>query len=682
MSAAPSRTARIAVLAATLGLAALVPASADAAVYYVQQCHSETANRTDGFTAETHGAFTYVSTACGPGGYIGGGFDPAVAHANEDRAYVGFTAPSGTSLDSITAARDARAGGSQPYGTPVAHLFTQSGVHDAYSAFSGVPTAGGTLNLDLGGAPAITWGAVCSGGNGCVPGDTRYTLRDITFGLRDENIPTLSQVAGSLRSSSAIDRIRTLTYAATDAGGGVFQQRLIIDGTPRAPEIVDPNGGKCAKPFSARVPCQREVTASATLDTSALADGPHEVALDVRDVTEANKAIHGPWTILVDNVPPTLAAPTLSGTAREGDSLICAAATTGQTPKLSFQWIRTQADGGDAAAIPEATGATYVVTAADIGRKLVCRVTATDGGGSTVRESTITQAPFDGGRTVAPYCADRPTGSLDECGDLDGDGVENRADTDRDGDGIPNGSDVAADDPARPASSSPVGTSAAGGSAGATPTSGGVTGASNNIRFLLSSSSTTVVRRRVGWRRSAFALSGRLTDATGQSLAGLKLHITQTVNGRTVILGETTSGRDGSWTFRVPRGPSRTITVTAGDGVNAAKTTVQQRVVALVSFRAMNKRLRRGGRVLFRGTLHGGYVNTREKLVEFQVYYRGAWRTIATLKTDRKGRFAVRYRFGPAAVGTYAFRVRTLPTDGYPFAVGKSGGKSAKVRVG
>lgn len=674
MSAAPSRTARIAVLAATLGLAALVPKSADAAVYYVQQCHSETGNRTDGFTAETHGPYTYVSTTCGAGGYVGGRFDPDVAHEGDDHAYSRWDAPPGTALENVTAIRDARAGVSQPYGTPLAQMLKLNGdpveIVNALDPSNASRTGAVTFNLD--GAPGVRWGVACAGARGCLADDTHYTLSSVSFGLRDQNIPSIAQVAGSLRSSTAIDRVRSLTYAASDVGGGVFRQRLIVDGAARAPEIVDPNGGKCSMPFSAKVPCQREVTASATLDTSALADGPHEIALDVRDVTDANKTIHGPWTILVDNVAPTVDAPTLSGTAREGDALTCAAATAGQSPKVAFQWIRTQADGGDARPIPGATSATYAITAADVGGKLVCRVTATDGGGSTVRESTITQAPFDGGRTVARYCTNRPTGLLEECGDLDGDGVENRVDDDRDGDGIANGSDVAADDPARSAGSS---------SAGSASTHGGVSAATSNVRFVLSNSSITVVRRRVGWRRSAFTLSGRLTDATGQSLSGLKLHVTQTVGGRTVILGETTSGRDGSWSFRVPRGPSRTIMVTAGDGVNAAKTTVQQRVVAHVSFRAMNKRLRRGGRVLFRGTLHGGFVNTREKLVEFQVYYRGAWRTIATLRTDRKGRFAVRYRFGPAAVGTYAFRVRTLPTDGYPFVVGVSGKNSARVRV-
>ncbi len=512
---------------------------------------------------------------------------------------------------------------------------------------------------------------------GCPAGDTHYFLRDVTVTLNDTGAPSVSQVAGALRNESGTGRVRSLTYAATDAGSGVFRQRLIVDGASRAAETVDSNDGRCAAPFTRRVPCQRDTTGSVTLDTATLSDGHHELQLDVRDATDVNKALHGPWTILVDNVPPTIGAPTLTGVAREGDTLTCAADVQGQSPTVTFQWLRASSDGSGATAIAGATNAAYTTDGPDVGRKLICRVTGRDGGGSASRDSVITQSPFDNGKTVEPYCSGRPTGPRDPCGDLDNDGTVNRLDDDIDGDGVPNDRDVDPYDATKP------GAPAAGSGTGGTDTgSGGNTarpsdvssssgttgvpgaggcprsaasaapvGTAGTVRFLLGRDSATFVGRRARWARSAFALKGRLTDASGQPIAGLRLTVAQAVNGKSRELGQATSAADGSWSFSVPRGPSRTVTVSAGDGLNAATMTVRQTVLAHVTFRSVNKRIRRGGRALFRGQLRGGYTNAREKLVEFQVHYRGAWRTIANLRVDRAGRFAVRYRFGTASYG-------------------------------
>jgi len=675
-------------LMVTLGAVALAPAASSAATYSVQECHSGSSFTSDGVAGSYAGQYAYRFAACDEASrFLGGSFDPAIAHNLGDHGQVTVTAPSGTSLASIAGARDGAAGIARADGAPVAHLFTPSGDVEVFAAVAGyVGSANGPINLPLGGASSVSWGVACTGNAGCPAGDSHYFLRDVTLTLNDDGVPSLSQVSGSLLSGATTVRSRSLTFAAADAGSGVFRQRLVIDGTPRAAETVDANGGRCAQPFATRVPCQREITGTASLDTATLSDGTHELSLDVRDATDANRALHGPWSITVDNQPPVVGAPTLTGTAREGDTLTCAASVDGQSPTVSFQWLRAQTDGSGAAAITGATNAAYTVTAADIGRKLICRVSGRDAGGTASRDSLITQVPFDNGKTVEPYCSGRATGARDECGDLDRDGTVNRVDDDIDGDGTPNVNDVDPYDPTKPAptpkdeepplhpNNPPV--------TDEPPVTPGPVGAAGTVKFLLGKDTAVFVGRRARWSRSAFTLTGRLTDASGQPLAGLRLHASQVVNGKTVALGDATSTSDGSWSFRVPRGPSRLVTVAAGDGVNAATMTVQQRVLAQVTFRAVNRRVARGGLVRFRGTLSGGYTNTREKLVEFQVHYRGAWRTIGNLRVDRRGRFAVRYRFGTAAYGRYTFRARTLPTDGYPFEVGVSRGRAASVRVG
>lgn len=80
--------------------------------------------------------------------------------------------------------------------------------------------------------------------------------------------------------------------------------------------------------------------------------------------------------------------PQITGDAVVGGTLTCAPGTTANGGTLTRQWLR----GGRA--VPGATGASYAVTAADVGRPLVCRVTATSDGGTTVVESdTVVPVP-------------------------------------------------------------------------------------------------------------------------------------------------------------------------------------------------------------------------------------------------------------------------------------------------
>lgn len=697
------------VLATLASTATVLPASADAATYVVQQCHQSTGYAVSGMVGTFQGNQAFVNSSCASGARNLGASFGAVEHAPNDRSQVTFTAPAGTSLDSLTAVRDASAGTARNGGAPIAQMYSSpGGQREEYAAVAGYTSANvGSMYMGLDGDSSVSWGVVCVGSAGCPASNSHYLLSDLAIRLRDLSVPTITNVAGSLRTESNRTRNRSLTYATSDSGGGVFRQRLIIDGSARSPETVDSNAGTCAQPFSRPVPCKTQTTGTVSLDTATLSDGAHELSLDVRDATDENKALHGPWTIVVDNAPPVVGSPTITGTAREGDTLTCAAAVAGQSPSTTFQWFSAANDGSGATAISGATNAAYTQQAADIGRKLICRVTGTDGGGSASKDSTITQAPFDGGRTVASYCTDRPTGPTDDCGDLDGDQIPNRNDDDLDGDGTLNVNDVAPYDATRPAADapsapnptpsptssgtpSPNGVASGGGgsasqqgqpSPGPAAPSAATLGAAGTVKFLLGRETATFIGKRSRWSKSAFTIRGRLTAVGGEPISGLKLFISQTVRGRSVALGSTVSTADGSWAYRIPRGPGRTITIAAGDGLNAATMTIQQQVRAHVAFRAINKRVRSGGLVRFTGQLRGGHTNTREKLVEFQVYYRKSWRTIGTLRVNRSGKFSVRYRFGTAAYGRYKFRARTMPTDGYPFTVGTSSTRAATVRV-
>ena len=96
-----------------------------------------------------------------------------------------------------------------------------------------------------------------------------------------------------------------------------------------------------------------------------------------------------PSPVIVADPPAATAAPTLSGTARDTQTLSSTQGTWSGTPTLTFsrQWLRCDAAGSSCSAIAGATGASYALVAADVGATLRLRVTASNAGGVTQADS-------------------------------------------------------------------------------------------------------------------------------------------------------------------------------------------------------------------------------------------------------------------------------------------------------
>jgi Ca2+-binding RTX toxin-like protein len=96
------------------------------------------------------------------------------------------------------------------------------------------------------------------------------------------------------------------------------------------------------------------------------------------------------WSVRVAVAPPTTAAPTISGNAVNNQTLtVNPGATTGGS-STSFQWLRCSAPGTECVPIPGATGTSYALAEADIGRAIRVRQTVGGSGGMSSADSAPT----------------------------------------------------------------------------------------------------------------------------------------------------------------------------------------------------------------------------------------------------------------------------------------------------
>ena len=183
--------------------------------------------------------------------------------------------------------------------------------------------------------------------------------------------------------------------------------------------------------------------------------------------------------------------------------------------------------------------------------------------------------------------------------------------------------------------------------------------------------------RVVGFGRSP-RLSGRARRIDGAPLVSAQIIVSPARGGwtRTAL-----TGADGAYRMRLPAGPSRTLNLQAW-APNASSLACSQAKIktrAGVTLRA-TRRVRPGGKVRFRGRLKGRPVPRRGKLVELQAFDGGRWRTFATPRSRRDGRYRAAYRlrrtFGPR---TFRFRARVRREAGYPYELGYS--RKVSVRV-
>jgi hypothetical protein len=136
-------------------------------------------------------------------------------------------------------------------------------------------------------------------------------------------------------------------------------------------------------------------------------------------------------------------------------------------------------------------------------------------------------------------------------------------------------------------------------------------------------------------------------------------------------LGRIQTDADGRFTYLLPRGPSGTYrfryegSARFGPGSSDLVALVRARL----SFRASKRHAANGDTVTFSGRLVGRPVPPLGRTVDVQAWIPGfGWRTFATPRTDRKGHFAVPYTFRFTS-GVQRYRLRALleRSGDYPY---------------
>jgi hypothetical protein len=119
------------------------------------------------------------------------------------------------------------------------------------------------------------------------------------------------------------------------------------------------------------------------------------------------------FTAKTASPPVNAAAPTISGTARQGQTLTASSgAWSGATPiSFAYRWKRCDAAGASCANIVSATDATYVLVAADVTHTVRVEVTATNSDGTATSLSDPSGVVADLGNAPANTKQPDPSGT-------------------------------------------------------------------------------------------------------------------------------------------------------------------------------------------------------------------------------------------------------------------------------
>jgi len=366
---------------ASLALAAMsalgAPTGAHAGIYHVYACRTPTGEvaPADGWTPAARGATAVTENSCAsPTGGLAAGFvEDHVSAVPEDVASWQFVPPAG---ERVAAARIWRAGDADGYFNFKDEYVLWLGGVGRTSAFEEcAPKSGCTAGIgeqgvpfasaNLVAAPRASLATGLSANAECVSEalfncsslapepplmpDGYHALvviyaADVT--LEQQAPPTVVNVGGPLAAAAAVSGVSDVSFTASDAGAGVYEALVSVDGAPLARTPLDENGGRCREAggtgdgsaaFLYVKPCVATVSTSVGVDTTQLANGEHEVTVQVIDAA-GNAA-----TVIDRRVPVANGAPcATNANATAGDAVLSAGWRGSAKATLTSNFARAQ----------------------------------------------------------------------------------------------------------------------------------------------------------------------------------------------------------------------------------------------------------------------------------------------------------------------------------------------------
>jgi hypothetical protein len=176
---------------------------------------------------------------------------------------------------------------------------------------------------ELSGVNWVTVGVGCDPGQNLsypCPGSANPEAQALvsggSFTLLDSTVPSVTNVSGSLIAGGTLTGEDTISFTASDIGGGIYSATVLVDGHQVAQEVPNSNGGLCvnlARPpsatmaFAASQPCPATENISLPLDTTLLSAGQHQLQVVVTDAAgdqatayDGTITTSGPSTISVN----------------------------------------------------------------------------------------------------------------------------------------------------------------------------------------------------------------------------------------------------------------------------------------------------------------------------------------------------------------------------------------------
>jgi hypothetical protein len=333
--------------------------SAEAGVYHVYSCRTPSGGDapTEGWRELKIGD-ARLEDSCGRSGgaLVAGVTEQPTREADTDTASWGFEAPPGELIAGATLWRSGDADGGTTYGG-ASYKFWFAGplnIENPSNAFGaceggiqcpqGLGSPGQPLASDnIVAVPPANLGshlyidASCVGSTGVKcptnpPDPNGYEavvyLYAADIELEDSTSPGVSDVSGELETAATLKGISDVAFDATDAGSGVYQAVVSVDGQVVQRTGLDENEGRCVDvgstdglpAFLWPQPCAGSVSGDVAFDSTKVANGGHHLVVTVTDAA-GNGTVVLDRQVTVDNPAAATLGPSNGANASPKASL-------------------------------------------------------------------------------------------------------------------------------------------------------------------------------------------------------------------------------------------------------------------------------------------------------------------------------------------------------------------------